>query len=413
MVGAPGVPRDYEAELDELRALTDTSLTRLEVDDLLVELLERVRQILEADTAAVLLLVEGSGELEARAARGIEEEVRQGVRIPLGVGFAGKIAATRGPIMLDRVDETTVANPILWEKGINVMLGVPLISGDDVIGVLHVGRLDERPFTRRDTELLQVVAERAASAIAARQLADEHAAAYLLERSLIPARLPKFPGLELAARYVTAERRAVGGDWYDVFTLPSGQCWIVVGDIAGHGLEAAVVMGRIRTALRAYTLLDVSPERVLELLDRKMSHFEMGTIATIAVVVLHPPFDSMQVALAGHLPPVLAVPESEPVLLDDERGPLLGAGFDGRRTSATLPLPPGATVVLYTDGLVERRDESLDAGLERLRHAVSTREPNRVAGEIMRRLIGNHVPDDDVAVVVVRRTREEADDTSG
>ena len=243
----PSDPPEARTHLDSLQALTDTSLAQLDVHDLLVELLSRVRDILDADTAAVLLLDEGSGMLEARAAQGIEEEVRQGVRVPLGAGFAGRIAATRGPIRLDRVDATTVANPILWEKGIRVMLGLPLLSGDRVLGVIHVGRLEDRPFTDDDVELLQVAAERVASVTQSRLLSIERAAATLLERSLLPPRLPRCEGLEFAARYVPAEARSVGGDWYDLFTLPSGKLWIVAGDVAGHGLQAAVVMGRIRS----------------------------------------------------------------------------------------------------------------------------------------------------------------------
>ena len=117
------------------------------------------------------LLAQGAGELVATAARGIEEEVREGVRIPLGTGFAGRIAASRGPIRLDRVDATTVANPILWEKGIKVMLGVPLLSPDRLLGVLHVGRLEHRPFSDHDVALLQVVADRVAGAIQSQNLA--------------------------------------------------------------------------------------------------------------------------------------------------------------------------------------------------------------------------------------------------
>jgi sigma-B regulation protein RsbU (phosphoserine phosphatase) len=266
-----------EAQLANLQALTDTALTRLDVDDLLAELLSRVREILDAETAAVLLLDEGSGQLVATAACGIEEEVREGVRVPLGSGFAGRIASSRGPIRLDRVDSTTVSNPILWEKGIQVMLGVPLVSSKKLLGVLHVGRLEDRPFSDQDVELLQVVADRVAAATQTRTLAIERAAAGLLERSLLPEGLPACPGLELAARYVPAEGHAIGGDWYDVFTLPSGELWLVVGDVAGHGIHASIVMGRIRSALRAYTLLDLPPEEVLRLVDRKVDHFEIGT----------------------------------------------------------------------------------------------------------------------------------------
>src|SRR4051812_27693556 len=139
----PGVPAGIAAgdRLEHLQSLTDSTLVQLDVDDLLVELLNRVRVILDVDTAAVLILDERTQDLVARAACGIEEEVRQGVRVPLGAGFAGRIAATKTAVRLDRVDSTTVSNPILWERGIKTMLGVPLLRSDAVHGVLHVGRL--------------------------------------------------------------------------------------------------------------------------------------------------------------------------------------------------------------------------------------------------------------------------------
>ena len=205
----PSDDRGSAERLDKLQVLTDSTLSHLGTEALLVELLARVRDILDVDTAAVLTLDQQGSELEARAACGIEEEVRQGVRIPVGTGFAGRIAVVRHPIRLDRVDATTVANPILWEKGIKVMLGVPLISRDSVVGVLHVGRLDLRPFTDDDAGLLQVVGDRVVAAIQARELEDERAATQLLERSLLPARPPVCPGLDFAARYVPVEARSV------------------------------------------------------------------------------------------------------------------------------------------------------------------------------------------------------------
>jgi hypothetical protein len=165
-------------------------------------------------------------------------------------------------VLLSHVDSATVTTPILWEKGLKVMAGVPLLSGETLVGVLHVGRLDDRRFVPEDVELLQVVGERIAGAVQSRQLVIERGAAGLLERSLLPTKLPNCPGLTFATRYVAAEH-TVGGDWYDLFTLPSGQLWIVVGDVTGHGLQAAVVMGRIRSALRAYALVSDTPEHVL------------------------------------------------------------------------------------------------------------------------------------------------------
>jgi hypothetical protein len=395
---------EIEARLANLRALTDSALTRLDVDDLLTELLARLREVLDADTSAVLLLDAAAGELVARAACGIEEEVRQGVRVRVGSGFAGRVAATKAPIRLDRVDATTVSNPILWEKGIRVMLGVPLLTGDRVLGVLHVGRLEDRPFDDEEVELLQVVADRVAAATQLRQLAIERAAAALLERSLLPGSLPKVPGLEVAARYVASAGRTVGGDWYDVFTVPSGQLWCVVGDVAGHGLTAAVVMGRIRSALRAYTLLDLAPEKVLELVDRKVKHFELSTIATVACAVSAPPYDTMRVAIAGHPPPALVVPGRPAALIVVEVAPPLGVWSEQRRSSTTLDFAPGAVLAFYTDGLVERRGESLDVGFERLCAALRPDRPDIVARDVLHQLVGGSTPEDDIALLVVRRT---------
>jgi sigma-B regulation protein RsbU (phosphoserine phosphatase) len=394
--------------LERLRALTDTSLTQLDVEDLLGELLERVREILDVDTAAVLLLDERREALVATVACGIEDEVRLGVRVPIGRGFAGRIAASRQPVRLDRVDETTVENPILWEKGIKVMLGVPLVSGEDLLGVVHVGRLDQRPFTEDDIELLQVVADRIAAGVQTQRLAIERAATGLLERSLLPTKLPTCAGLTFATRYVAAEGLTVGGDWYDLFTLPSGQLWIVVGDVAGHGLHAAVVMGRIRSALRAYTLVEARPERVLDLVDRKVNQFEIGTMATVACAVLDPPYDTMTVASAGHPPPIIVTSERPAVLAEVDTSPPIGTIFaPDARSSTRIHLAPDAVVALYTDGLVERRGEVLDTGLERLRNATTIGPAERVASEIMHSVIGDTVPGDDIALVVVRRTRHD------
>jgi phosphoserine phosphatase RsbU/P len=392
-----------EQRLQGLQAVTDVALTRLRVEDLLVELLTRVREILEADTAAVLLLEPGASELVAAAAVGLEEEVRLGVQVPIGKGFAGTIAATRRPVLLDRVDATTVANPILWEKGIQRMMGVPLMADNQVIGVLHVGRLRPEPFHSRDVELLQIVADRVSAATVTRRLAVERAASALLERSLLPGRLPRCPGLEFATRYLTPEARMVGGDWYDLFVAPSGDLWVVTGDVAGHGLPAAVIMGRVRSALRAYTLLSSSPEEVLSLTDRKVQHFEMDTLITAVCATSSPPFEEFRIANAGHLPPIVAGPGERGRIVDLPPGQPLGVGDIRQRSGATVGLPEGGVILFYTDGLVERRDESLDDSLEHLRDTVTPAPPEEVCRRLLNTFIGSEGPTDDVAVVAVRR----------
>ena len=159
-----------------LQSVTDAALAHLRLDELLAALLDRTRQILEVDTCAILLLDEDTNELVARAALGIEEEVEQGVRVPVGGGFAGRIAAEKRPVILDDVDHAHVLNPILREKGIKSMLGVPLVVEGEVRGVLHVGSLHLRDFQKDEVELLQLVADRAALAI-------EHARLFEAERA--------------------------------------------------------------------------------------------------------------------------------------------------------------------------------------------------------------------------------------
>ena len=158
-------PPDAAARLEGIQSVTDAALSHLGADDLLTTLLSRVREILDADTAAVLLL-DGSGrQLIAAAASGLEEEVSQGVRIPVGRGFAGRIAAERRPVILDHVDHGNVLNPILLDKGIRSLAGVPLLVHGAVLGVLHVGTVQNRVFTAADAALLQLAADRAALAV--------------------------------------------------------------------------------------------------------------------------------------------------------------------------------------------------------------------------------------------------------
>src|SRR5436190_8013692 len=171
--------RLYEAErrarerIEHVQAVTDAALSHLGLEELLSVLLPRIREILRTDTCAVLLLDEETNELVARAAVGIEEEVEAEVRIPVGGGFAGRVAATKQPVILDDVDHADVLNPILREKGITSVLGVPLLVGGNATGVLHVGSLARRTFTRAEIELLQLVAERVAIAIERAQLHEE------------------------------------------------------------------------------------------------------------------------------------------------------------------------------------------------------------------------------------------------
>ncbi|MEU6206767.1 GAF domain-containing SpoIIE family protein phosphatase [Micromonospora musae] len=393
-----------EEKLRRLQAVTDAALSQLGVEDLLDELLVRTRDLLQADTAAILLVDPGGTELVATAASGLEEEVRQGVRLPIGRGFAGSVAARGEPVMIEHVDHTNVINPILLTRGVASVLGVPMLNGSQVIGVLHVGTLTPRRFTADDVELLRLVADRASLATQARLSRLDRAAAVALQRSLLPARPQAVPGLDVAARYVPGSATGVGGDWYDLFALPSGHIGIAIGDVAGNGLRAAVVMGRIRSALRAYALETEDPAEVLTRLDRKVQLFEPGAMATVLYAVLDPTLESVTVSSAGHLPPLVAEPGEGTRLVPIEPDLPLGAYPGASRHTARIELAPAGCLFLYTDGLIERRDRHLDMGIDLLLRSLTCQPADAMCTTAMAAMLSEREATDDVAVLAVRRT---------
>lgn len=395
-------PASRDERLRALQALTDSALSQLNADDLLEALLDRVVPIVDADTATLLLLETGTGRLAARASRGIEEEVRQGVRIPLGVGFAGRIAADRVPVRLDRVDPTTVTNPILWEEGIQAMLGVPLLASGELVGVLHVGRRRAQPFSAGDEEILVVAADRVASAVQSEQRHLHQVALVELIEKLRPTSAPDCPGLEIATRYLPAGHGRAGGDWYDLFLGDAGQLWIAIGDVAGHGLEAAIAMTRAQATLRAYAVIENDPEAVLERADRALRMFAPGVLVTALAAVTSPPYRHLRIATAGHPLPVIADLDRPAEVVTLPIGRPLGVGPGARRTSRTLPFPRGAVAVFYTDGLIERRGEPIDRSLEQLRSHVHPTSADVLCREILRRHVGHQALRDDAALVAIR-----------
>jgi sigma-B regulation protein RsbU (phosphoserine phosphatase) len=391
-------------QLSRLEALADPELAELGGQELVEELLSRSQAALAADTVVLLLVDQGGSQLVARAARGLEDEVRQGFRMPVGRGFAGRVAATRTRVRLEEVGPNTVANPLLTRHGIRSLLGVPLIASGRLVGVLHVGSRARRHFSDDDASVLQLAADRIATAVDHEQASADRAAARTLQQSLLPTRLPEVDGLEFATRFVAAEDFGVGGDWYDAFRLPDDRIGIVIGDVAGSGLNAAVVMGRLRSALRAYAIETVSPGAALDRLVRKFAHFEPDAMATVQYVTIEPDLSTFTLASAGHLPPVMAVPGRDPVVVDCCPNPPIGAPHSTSHRDVVVELVPGATVASYTDGLVERRDESIDHGLERLRAALQAGPVEYACTAVMAELVGRDELHDDTALFVFRRT---------
>ncbi len=389
--------------LRDLQSITDAALAYLPLQPLLEELLTRVIAILEVDTAAILLLEDDDTTLVPHAAKGLEEEVERGIRIPVGRGFAGRIAATRRPVRILNLAEAEVVNPILREKGLHSMLGVPLLVEGMVIGVLHVGTLRERAFDDEAEELLQRAADRAALAIFSRLTERERGLADALQRSLLP-RLPELPGVGFAGRYLPAARARLGGDWYDAFPLPDGRLAMAIGDVVGRGFHAAAIMGQLRSGLRAYALDGMAPRAVLERLSNLLRQLEPGRTATLVYIVLDPHGGGLSIAAAGHPPPLVKPIDGEPRFVELPGSVPLGATRHARYDEHELDLEPGAAIVLYTDGLVERAGESLDDGLERLVATVRQDydQLEHLGDALVAALLPGGTGDDDAALLMAR-----------
>ncbi|MET7679599.1 SpoIIE family protein phosphatase [Streptomyces sp. NPDC005423] len=234
---------------------------------------------------------------------------------------------------------------------------------------------------------------------------DQRETAVTLQRSLLPQELEEPDDLRIAATYQPGgTEAAVGGDWYDVITLGGGRTALVIGDVMGRGVRAAAIMGQLRTAVRAYARLDLPPHEVLQLLDGLATEIDANQIATCAYAVHDPNEGRLVYASAGHLP-ILVRDESGTVLRTDEpTGPPLGTG-GWMHSSGSIPLGPGATAVLYTDGLVERRNEDLDEGIASLERALAgaTGTPQVVCDRLVRSAGVTADHDDDVAVLVLQQ----------
>ena len=402
----PDGRRRSDRALADVDDVTDAALGYLPLEPLLRELLERIAAAIASDTAAILLLDESRDVLVARAAIGIEEEVRRGVTIPVGAGFAGRIALEREPLAIPDVNRAEILNPLLHERGIASLLGVPLLVDGRVIGVLHVGTLHRRDFTDDDVRLLRVAGDRAAMAIDRAGTREQRHLAEALQRTLMPATLPDTPGVRIAGRYRPAlPGAALGGDWYDTFDLPDGRVAIVVGDVVGRGVPAATLMAQMRTAVRAFASEGHGPAGVAGRLNDLLLRERDQRTATVAYLALDQETSRVAAVSAGHPPPLLIDPTGEADYLDLPSGPPVGAARIAHFREVQFDVPLGSLVMLYTDGLVERREEPLDAGLERLRTtaaAAASLSPLAFCDAMLSRVLADVDQEDDVALMAMR-----------
>jgi PAS domain S-box-containing protein len=375
-----------------MQLLVDAALAHRTLDDILSDLVTRVRGVLQADAASIHLVEEGERLVLRAAADG-----NPGTGPFTGEGFAARVADAREPL-LDQQAEPEEASSLI---------GVPFLAGGEVSGVLVACAAAPRRFTGDDLSLLRLAADRVALAIDhARVYEREHRIAETLQRSLLPEHLPHLPGLAVAARYLPAADEAeVGGDWYDVLTVPGGGVGLVMGDVAGKGLAAASMVGRLRSALRAYALEGHAPARVVEQLNRLIwTEADESQMATLIYLVVDPAEGEVRWVNAGHPPPLLVNGAEAPEYLEGGSSVPLGVLPFPDFEEVAVPMAPGGAVVLYTDGLVERAGEHIDAGLGRLVAAVKEApiEPERLCDHVLSRLVPDGGTPDDVALLTLR-----------
>jgi anti-anti-sigma factor len=335
--------------------------------------------------------------------------------IPLHAPLAVTAAvAERRPVWLETLDGWPGAQGLppaqtetLTEFQLGSTVALPLVVAGRVVGVLGIGFPGPRSFPATERGMLLAVAEQAAQALdRARLYRAEQRIAETLQLSLLPQDLPRFPRLALAAQYLPgAEGTSAGGDWYDVVELGGSRVGVAVGDVVGQGPAAAAVMGQLRSALSAALLQGCPPAEALELLDRFASRLPGALASTAACVVLDWASGTVRWASAGHPPPVVVTPAGARLLEDGGAGPVLGVPGRGPYPEATTTLAPGETLLLYTDGLVERRGEHLDLGLTRLTTAAGAlagAAPAALTRELLAEVLADTAQPDDVAVLAAR-----------
>ncbi|WP_406173964.1 SpoIIE family protein phosphatase [Streptomyces canus] len=342
--------------------------------------------------------------------------------MPLSRALRGVASTLAGPQTYQQEPDSGIAveqHRLFEATGIRSAAIAPIRSTRAVLGALTLGRAkDPVDFTTADLPLIEDIARRAGLALDnARLYQRQRKVAETMQNHLLP-QMPRVPGLQMTARYLPApDASQVGGDWYDAFSLSDGATALAVGDVVGHDLEAAAGMAQLRNMLRAYAWAHQDPpSRIVARLDEAVMHITDVTMATTIFARVEERDDGnweLSWTNAGHPPPLLISHDGLARYLTDGHGILLGTGVRTPRTDATVPLPPGSTLLLYTDGLIEAPGQTLDEGLQRLRRhaaALAHRPLASFTDQVLRRV--RHVTnDDDVALLAVRAPSEHDPDS--
>lgn len=371
VIGAASITRDVSERIrlrsqrEVLQRITDAALAHLDTDSLLHELTTRLADAFQFNHVAVTLLDPVRKVLVVRAVVGAGSG--SPAEIPLGAGFAGRVAALRRPLVVEDAATVDIVDPQV-RRAARSLIGIPLISRGELLGVLSAATATRRRFEQDDLVLLHLAADRLA-------LALDHASAFeqaqrdnlLLQRSLLPDALPEIPGMNLAVRYRPAGGQ-VGGDFYDVVPAPAGGLLAFIGDVCGNGIPAAAMTGMARHTLRALAMRPATPARVIRELNAAILRLDSRLpFMTAAVATVTPNPDGVQLALvlAGHPQPLLirAGGDTSPV---GRFGTLLGVHSQIELHTVRADLQPGDAVLLYTDGVTEARRAGEQFGEQRL-----------------------------------------------
>ncbi|MGI5184158.1 SpoIIE family protein phosphatase [Dactylosporangium sp. CA-152071] len=356
---------------------------------------------------ALLLLHEQ--RLQLRFHDGYEPDVVEKLReLPLDHPYpATAVARTGQPLYLTSLAQFQAAQP---DPAAAVPAGerqawafLPLAVGGEVLGTLVVGYRRPREFDYDEQATLMALAGLGAQALQRALLFEARTTlASALQRALLPATLPRVPGLRHAARYLPWTHGVdVGGDWYDIIDLGEGAVGVVIGDVAGHSAAAAATMGQVRNALRAYAGERHNPASVVHHVNRLVLDLHPDTIATCCYLEVHLAEGTVTAVTAGHPPPMLRTADGVH-RLGLRPGPPIGVTPDAVYLDTTLLIPEAATLLLYTDGLVEDRRHPIDQGLRELRaalHSAPTRDPGGTLDHILGSDVGPRPRTDDVAVL--------------
>jgi serine phosphatase RsbU (regulator of sigma subunit) len=398
--------RDSVEHLARLHELTDLALADLSPDAFIDEVMHRLRRVLGAHTVRILLATPDGRELIGAGALGLGDMSEWRDELPVGQGFAGTIASTRRPLVVaPRQRPFEFLSPAL--HNLELVAGVPLLVRDRLIGVMHVGSREPRGFDDDDLRLLELAAERIAIAIDQNQrLEEERSKTLVLQETLLPSTLPAVPGCEIALRYWPADHSlAVGGDFYDVFTIGENRFGVLIGDVAGKGIAAAAFTGlarhTVRTAAR-HTRTIIEP---LQWLHEAMLDSAGGEYCTALYgsLIPHAHGVSIDFALGGH-PRALHIGRDGRIEHTGVPGTALGLIPDVHFTVTSLLLEPGDLMILYTDGITDTHEHPLND--DELREVVAqslmpTAEATLDRLELRLRELRAR-QDDDIAIIAIR-----------